>query len=88
MPVFETDRETIFLGSSDLCLAGHIPELVKSGIASLKVEGRMKSEYYVATVARVYRAALDSYAADPEGFEVCRLVTLQRHAGSDLHAFV
>jgi U32 family peptidase len=69
-PVFETGRETIFLGSTDLCLIEHIPELVRSGVRSLKVEGRMKSEYYVASVARVYRAALDRYAADPDGYEV------------------
>ena len=62
VPVYETGRETIFLGSTDLCLIEHIPELVKSGLASLKVEGRMKSEYYVAAVARVYRKALDTYA--------------------------
>ena len=62
VPVFQTDKETIFLGSTDLCLIEHIPELVKSGLASLKVEGRMKSEYYVAAVARVYRQALDMYA--------------------------
>jgi len=69
-PVFETGRETIFLGSTDLCLIEHIPELVQSGVRSLKVEGRMKSEYYVAAVTRVYRAALDRYAADPDGYKV------------------
>ncbi len=67
--ILETGRETILLGSTDLCLIEHIPELVKSGIVSLKVEGRMKSEYYVASVARVYRDALDSYARDPENYE-------------------
>jgi putative protease len=70
LPVFETGRETFLMGSTDLCLVQHIPELVESGITSLKVEGRMKSEYYVATVARVYRAALDAYAADPEGYQL------------------
>jgi len=69
-PVFETGRETIFLGSTDLCLIEHIPELVGSGVRSLKVEGRMKSEYYVASVARVYRAALDRFAADPARYEL------------------
>ncbi|MCB1070835.1 MAG: U32 family peptidase C-terminal domain-containing protein [Kiritimatiellae bacterium] len=69
-PVFETGRETIFLGSTDLCLIEHIPELVRTGVRSLKVEGRMKSEYYVASVARVYRAALDRFAADPDGYEM------------------
>jgi len=69
-PVFETGRETIFLGSTDLCLIEHIPELVCSGVRALKVEGRMKSEYYVSAVARVYRAALDRYAAAPDGYEL------------------
>ncbi|MBU0678391.1 MAG: U32 family peptidase [Verrucomicrobia bacterium] len=68
MSVVETDRETIFFGSTDLCLIQHIPELFKSGAMSFKIEGRMKSEFYVATVVRVYRAALDRYAADPENY--------------------
>jgi putative protease len=70
VPVFETGRETIFLGSTDLCLIEHIPAVVNSGVTSLKVEGRMKSELYVATVARVYRAAVDRYAEDPDSWEV------------------
>ncbi len=68
MPIYETDRETVMLGSKDLCLIEYIPELVASGVTSIKVEGRMKSEYYVAVVARVYRDALDAYARDPENF--------------------
>jgi len=67
--VYEQDGQTVFLGSRDLCLIEHIPTLVQSGVCSLKVEGRMKSEYYAATVARAYREALDSYAADPEGYK-------------------
>ena len=70
VPVFEVGQQTILLGSKDLCLIEHIPELVQSGVCSLKIEGRMKSEYYVAAVARVYRAALDAYAADPDGYEL------------------
>ena len=68
VPVYETGRETIFLGSSDLCLIEHIPELVKAGLTSLKVEGRMKGEAYVAGVTRIYRAALDRYAEDPAAY--------------------
>ena len=68
--VFENGRQTIFLGSKDLCLIEHIPHLLKSGVSSLKMEGRMKSEYYVATVTRVYRAALDRYAEAPRGYEI------------------
>ena len=68
--VLQTERETVFFGSTDLCLVEHIPLLVESGVRALKVEGRMKSEYYVANVARVYRNALDRYACDPAGFVV------------------
>jgi U32 family peptidase len=68
IPVFETGKQTILLGSTDLCLIEHIPELIKSGVSSLKIEGRMKGEYYVGVVTRVYRAALDLYAKNPENF--------------------
>jgi U32 family peptidase len=67
-PVIQTEKETVFLSSTDLCLIEHIPAVVKSGVASLKVEGRMKSEFYVACITRAYRAALDAYAADPEHY--------------------
>jgi putative protease len=69
IPAFETGRETILLGSADLCLIEHIPQIVNAGVHSLKVEGRMKSEYYVASVTRVYREALDRYAADPANYK-------------------
>lgn len=68
IPIYETGRETVMLGSKDLCLIEHIPDLIESGLSSIKVEGRMKSEYYVAVVARVYRDALDHYKNDPENF--------------------
>jgi len=80
--VFETGRETIFLSSKDLCLIEHIPAVVQSGAASLKVEGRMKSEYYVASVARVYRDALDHYAQNPEAFGVDLIWMEELHAVS------
>jgi putative protease len=71
LPVFEEGGETFLLGSTDLCLIDHLPELVQSGVAALKIEGRMKSEHYVAAVARVYRAALDAYAAEgAEGYRI------------------
>src|SRR5699024_2215301 len=54
--------------SKDLCMIGHIPELLDAGVGSLKVEGRMKNALYVATVARAYRAALDDYLEDPEKY--------------------
>jgi putative protease len=62
LPVFEAGGQTILLGSKDLCLIEHLPDVVATGVHSLKVEGRMKSEYYVATVGRAYRAALDALA--------------------------
>ncbi len=68
--IIETEKETVFLGSKDLCLLEHLPLLMGGEITSLKVEGRMKGEYYVAVVTRVYRAAIDAYLADPDGFEL------------------
>ncbi|MHB1394663.1 MAG: peptidase U32 family protein [Clostridia bacterium] len=69
MPVDEDERGTYIFNSRDLCMIGHIPELVESGIKSLKIEGRMKSSYYVASVVRAYRLALDSYMDNPKGYE-------------------
>ena len=66
MPVFENERGTYIFNSKDLCMIEHIPELVESGVDSLKIEGRMKTALYVATVARTYRRALDDYKKDPE----------------------
>jgi putative protease len=69
MPVDEDERGTYIFNSRDLCMIEHIPELVESGIRSLKIEGRMKSSYYVASVVRAYRLALDSYLENPEKYE-------------------
>ncbi len=69
MPVDEDERGTYIFNSRDLCMVEHIPELVESGIRSLKIEGRMKSSYYVASVVRAYRLALDSYMDNPQGYE-------------------
>ena len=60
-PVYENERGTYLFNSKDLCMVGHIPELVKAGIDSLKVEGRMKTALYVAAAARTYRKAIDDY---------------------------
>ena len=68
MAIEEDERGTYLLNSRDLCLAEHLPALIDAGVDSLKIEGRMKSVYYVAAVTRVYRAALDAYAADPTGW--------------------
>ena len=69
LPVFENERGTYIFNSKDLCMIEHIPDLVESGIDSLKIEGRMKTALYVATVARTYRKALDAYAQGREVYE-------------------
>lgn len=67
-PMEEDARGTYILNSRDLCLVEHLPALIEAGVDSLKIEGRMKSLYYVAAVTRVYRAALDRYRNDPAGY--------------------
>lgn len=69
MPVYENERGTYIFNSKDLCMIEHIPELIDAGIDSLKIEGRMKTALYVATVARTYRKALDDYKKDPELYQ-------------------
>ena len=59
MPVYENERGTYIFNSKDLCMVDHLPDLVDAGVDSLKIEGRMKTALYVATVARTYRKALD-----------------------------
>ncbi len=66
MPVFENERGTYIFNSKDLCMIEHIPELFDAGIDSFKIEGRMKTALYVATVARTYRKAIDDYMESPE----------------------
>ncbi|QAT40109.1 U32 family peptidase [Clostridium sp. JN-9] len=68
-PVVEDEKGTYIMNSKDLCMIEHIPELVKCGINSLKIEGRMKSAYYVASVVKAYRQALDSYFDNPEEYK-------------------
>lgn len=64
----EDERYTYLLSSKDLCLIEYLPEILSSGVASLKIEGRMKSSYYVAVVTRTYRQALDSLLQYPESY--------------------
>ena len=66
MPVYENERGTYIFNSKDLCMIEHIPELMESGIDSFKIEGRMKTALYVATVARTYRKAIDDYKESSE----------------------
>lgn len=66
MPVYENERGTYIFNSKDLCMIEHVPEMIEAGIDSFKIEGRMKTALYVATVARTYRKAIDDYQKDPE----------------------
>lgn len=68
-PVFENERGSFILNSKDLSMIGHLPELIDAGIDSFKVEGRMKTALYVATVARAYRRAIDDYFTSPSLYE-------------------
>lgn len=61
-PVYENERGTYIFNSRDLCMIEHIPEMIQAGIDSFKIEGRMKTALYVATVARTYRRAIDDYS--------------------------
>ena len=69
MPVYENERGTFIFNSKDLCMVDHIPEMIDAGIDSFKIEGRMKTALYVATVARAYRRAIDDYQRDPKLYE-------------------
>lgn len=68
LPVYENERGTYIFNSKDLCMIEYIPEIVDAGINSLKVEGRMKTALYVATVARTYRKAIDDYFESEEKY--------------------
>jgi putative protease len=70
IPVLEDERGSYIFNSKDLCLLPHIPELISSGINSFKIEGRMKSVHYVATVVKAYRQAIDAYFSRPNEFAV------------------
>lgn len=68
-PIEEDSRGSYILNSRDMCMIDAIPELVDAGVTSFKIEGRMKSMYYVATIVSAYRAALDAYLADPDNYK-------------------
>lgn len=69
-PVLEDERGTYIFNSKDMCLLSYLPDVIASGVDSLKIEGRMKSVHYAASVVKAYREAIDSYFAAPEQFEV------------------
>ena len=68
LPVYENERGTYIFNSKDLCMIEHIPEMIRAGINSFKIEGRMKTALYVATVARTYRKAIDDYLESEEKY--------------------
>lgn len=68
LPVYENERGTYIFNSKDLCMLGHIPEMLEAGIDSFKIEGRMKTALYVATVARTYRKAIDAALAGQDAY--------------------
>jgi len=70
MPVLEDDRGTYVFNSKDLCMIAHIPEMIRAGIRSLKIEGRMKGINYLATVVKVYREAINAWCENPEDYRV------------------
>ena len=70
LPIVEEGGDTFVMSSRDMCMIEHIPELVRAGISSFKLEGRVRSAYYTAVVTNTYRMAIDSYFADPGGY-VC-----------------
>jgi len=70
LPVYENERGTYIFNSKDLCMIEYVDQLIKSGLSSLKIEGRVKNEYYVAVCAAVYRDAIDTYYRDPLNFKM------------------
>lgn len=68
LPVFENERGTFLFNSKDLCMIEHMDDLLESGVDSMKIEGRMKTALYVATVARTYRKAIDDYLEAPSKY--------------------
>ena len=68
IPIEQSELGTFIMSSKDMCTIEHIPELIRAGINSFKIEGRMKSAYYTAVVTNAYRMAIDSYMSDPENY--------------------
>lgn len=69
MPVEDDDKGTYIFSSKDLCLIKEIPDIVEIGVDSLKIEGRLKTEYYLASVINTYRNAIDDYIENPKGYD-------------------
>jgi len=69
-PIAENKNGTYIFNSRDLCMIEHIPEIIESGLSSIKIEGRMKGINYIASAVKVYREAIDSYYENPDGFKI------------------
>ncbi len=87
MPIVEEDNGTYIFNSKDLCMIEHIPELIDSGIMSFKIEGRIKTCFYVGTVVKAYREAIDDYLKDPELYESKKEYYLQEVAKASYRGF-
>ncbi len=88
MPITEDDHGTYIMSSKDLCLVNEIPQIVNLGVDSLKIEGRLKTEYYLATVVSAYRAAIDDYMKDPENYDAKKyMVELEKTKTRGLTTF-
>ena len=88
MPVETDENGTYILSSKDLCLIKEIPDIINMGVESLKIEGRLKTEYYLASVVSAYRNAIDDYIEDPENYDYTRyLKELEKVKTRGLTAF-
>ncbi|MCJ7856920.1 U32 family peptidase [Lachnospiraceae bacterium NSJ-143] len=87
MPVTENERGTYIYNSKDLCMIEHIPELVNAGVQSFKIEGRMKTPFYVGTVVKAYRQAIDDYIESPKRYESRKEQYLQEVSKASHRAF-
>ncbi len=74
MPLEQDDKGTYIFSSKDLCLIKEIPEIIQMGVDSLKIEGRLKTEYYLATVINTYRNAIDDYIKDPNNYDYTKYI--------------
>lgn len=75
MPVEHDDNGTYIFSSKDMCLVKEIPEIIELGVNSLKIEGRLKTEYYLASVVNAYRNAIDDYLKDPEHYDYTKYLS-------------
>ena len=88
MPVEDDEHGTYIFSSKDLCLIKEIPEIIKMGVNSLKIEGRLKTEYYLASVINTYRTAIDDYLNNPNEYDYTKyLMELEKTKTRGLTTF-